>query len=312
MIRVIMKLYKDYPLLWKLLLLAVQAFILFCVVLFLVQRWIVFPVALAGQTYGIPITSQISGVSIVYVTTSDGERLVGYWRKPSEGAGVVVTFHGNASSPLPHVERFAAAPWSGGGWGVLALAYRGYPGSTGRPTQEGLLIDGEAALSFVRENAPEAPVLLHGHSLGSAVAIALASKHDVAGLFLDAPFTSLVDVSVQRLPVLPRLLMRDRFPSLEWARTVKAPALIVHGEADAIVPSWMGERIAMAVPTAKFVGIPFADHVSGLGMRDALAEEMFRPAKPEPEEDETVDDETDLDGATPSVGKVSGTTDKTR
>lgn len=221
------------------------------------------------------------GTERVGIVAADGVSVLGFWKPPSEGRPVVLTFHGNASSPVPHAERFTRLPWSGNGWGVLAIAYRGYPGSTGSPTEEGLRKDAEAAWAFVRSRAPGAKVLLHGHSLGAAVAIDLAQgKDDVLGLYLEAPFTSMVDMARLRAWWLPvDWLVRDAFRSDRKIASLPFPVLVAHGDSDLVVPGEYGSRLAGLARDGVFRWIKGGDHVSLFGALDKEAETRFDPAR---------------------------------
>ena len=222
------------------------------------------------------------GTEAVTVETADGERLYALWRAPAPGCPVVVSFHGNASIPEAHAERFAQGPWRSHGWGLLAPAYRGYRGSTGSPSEAGLLADGAAALAETARRAPGAPVLLHGHSLGAAVAVATASAGPVVGLYLEAPFDSLSALVRRAMPLVPAALLRDTYHSDRRLAGTRLPVLIVHGAADPVVPAEHGRRLAdLAGARARFVPLP-GDHVSILGARDAEAEELFRAASVSP------------------------------
>lgn len=218
----------------------------------------------------------VAGTEAITVVAPDGAELRGLWRAPRPGCGVVVTFHGNASAPEFHAERFTADPWSTQGWGVLAIAYRGYPGSTGSPSEAGLIADGFAARREAASRAPGAPFLLHGHSLGAAVAIAAAEGEPGLGLYLEAPFDSLAHLVHLMLPAVPTVLLRDTWRSDRRIAGAGPPVFIVHGTADDIVPVKLGARLAAAAgPRARFEAIP-GDHVSILGVRDAEAEALFR------------------------------------
>jgi uncharacterized protein len=242
----------------------------------LVQRRLIYPgayaeAAPAGQRAVPP------GTEPVTVETADGERLYALWRAPRAGCGVVVSFHGNASLPEYHAERFAADPWAAAGWGVLAPAYRGYPGSTGSPGEDGLIADGLAAVAAARARAPGAPVLLHGHSLGAAVAVAVAARLSRAGapvgLYLEAPFDSMVSAARVHFPAAPAWFLRDTYRSDQRIAGLEGPILIVHGTDDPVVPASLGRRLAEA-GGARFALIP-GDHVSILGARDAEAAALF-------------------------------------
>jgi fermentation-respiration switch protein FrsA (DUF1100 family) len=220
------------------------------------------------------------GTAPITVATPDGERLHALWRAPAPGCGVVVTFHGNGSVPESHAARFSQNPWRAQGWGLLAIAYRGYPGSTGRPSEDGLIADGLAAVAEAEHRAPGAPLLLHGHSLGTAVAVAVAARVPHLGLYLEAPFDSMTAMARLHFPYLPAWLLRDPFRSDRRIGAVTGPILIVHGNADGLIPPRYGQRLARAAPSGtRFEAIP-GDHVSILGARDAEAETLFRAGEP--------------------------------
>ncbi|MGU3537868.1 alpha/beta hydrolase [Methylobacterium sp. A54F] len=238
------------------------------------QRRLIYPGAyLGGAPQG--TRSVPSGLEPISLTTGDGERLYALWRAPRPGCGVVISFHGNGSQP-EEAARFAADGWAAAGWGVIAPAYRGYRGSTGSPSEDGLIADGIATYLEAARRAPGAPILLHGHSLGTAVAVAVAARAPHLGLYLEAPFDSLEGVVRRTMPYVPTLFLRDTFRSAERIAGLSGPVLIVHGSEDPIVPVKLGRRLANAAGrAARFVAVP-GDHVSILGVRDAEAEALFR------------------------------------
>ena len=127
------------------------------------------------------------------IDTADGERVI-IWQMPPRGEKpLVIYFHGNAEIVASRAERHREL--TADGIGLVALSYRGYMGSTGSPTEEGLLRDAEAAYRFATSRYPSSPIVLWGHSLGSGVAVALASRHPVAKVILEAPFSSTADVA---------------------------------------------------------------------------------------------------------------------
>ncbi|WP_164730382.1 alpha/beta hydrolase [Pelagibacterium montanilacus] len=205
----------------------------------------------------------------VVLVTIDGESLKAYWKPPTGNAPVIIAFHGNGSLPEPMAARFGQAPWAEAGFGVLAFAYRGYPGSTGRPSETGLIEDGESALRFVRDRAPASPVVLHGYSLGSGVAVAISERHDSLGLVLEAPFSSLPDVVATTIPFLPGFLMHDTFVSQQRiARSRAAYIIVTHGDHDQVVPPSLGQRLFASAPHGQFLPVIGANHYSLLGKRD--------------------------------------------
>lgn len=201
--------------------------------------------------------------------TSDGERLKAYFKPPTGHAPVIVAFHGNGSVPEPIAVRFGTNPWADAGFGVLTFAYRGYPGSTGEPSEAGLLLDAEAAIAYARERAPSSPMVFYGHSLGTGVAVAMSERHPSQALVLEAPFSSLPDVVAATMPFLPGQLMRDTFFSARRiAGTQAETVVIVHGERDTVVPAFLGRRLYSAAPHGIFMAVEDADHLSLRGMRD--------------------------------------------
>jgi fermentation-respiration switch protein FrsA (DUF1100 family) len=200
----------------------------------------------------------------VVLDTSDGERVIAWHVAPREGRPVVLYFHGNGGALRYRVDRFRALTASGDG--LVALSYRGYGGSTGRPTEAGLINDAAAAYGYAVARYPADRIVLWGESLGSGVAVALASEQPVARLILEAPFSSAVDVAARAYPFVPvRWLMKDQFRSDLRAAKLTAPVLIVHGDRDTIVPIVLGERLFEMIKAPKrFMRIPGGDH-EGLG-----------------------------------------------
>lgn len=244
----------------------------------LFQRHLIYPGAFFARPPEGATRLAPPGTTALTLTTPDGERLVGFWRAPAPGCGVVLSFHGNASAPEPLAQRFTEGPWAG--WGALAIAYRGYPGSTGHPSEEGLVTDGLTAHAAVTERAPGAPILLHGHSLGAAVAVAVGARAPHLGLYLEAPFDSLHHLVGLRYPLVPRLLLRDTYRSDLRLADTTGPVFVVHGLRDGVIPVKLARRLAaLAGPRGHFEAIP-GDHVSILGARDAAARALFQPLIP--------------------------------
>ena len=130
------------------------------------------------------------------VATADGERVIVWHVPPREGQPVFLYFHGNGGSLRWRDERFRALIADGSG--LVALSYRGYGGSSGRPTETGLLADAAAAYAFAIARYGTERIVLWGESLGSALAVALGAEKLVCNLVLEAPFTSVADVAARR------------------------------------------------------------------------------------------------------------------
>jgi fermentation-respiration switch protein FrsA (DUF1100 family) len=199
--------------------------------------------------------------------TEDGESLVAWRIAPAPGQPLILYFHGNAGGLDLRVERFRA--FAEAGMGLLAIEYRGYASSTGRPSERGLKLDGEATYAAAVESGvqPERIVVL-GESLGSGVAVALAARHNVGALVLDSPYSSIADVAAAAYWFVPvRALLRDPFRNDLLIARVNAPTLMVHGTNDPVVPIRFGEKLfALANPPKTFWRVEGGDHLA-LGQR---------------------------------------------
>jgi len=223
-----------------------------------------------------PKSVGLNGFAEELVDTPDGVRIVTWWAPPKPGHPVMVYFHGNGgniSYRWPRAELFQRE-----GCGVLMVEYRGFGGSTGSPSEQALLADGRLMLDRLEERGISSTrVILFGESLGTGIAVTLAAERPVAAVILDSPFTALVDVAAAHFPWLPvRLLMWDRFDSLAKISRVHARLLIIHGEADGVVPFAMGERLFAAANEPKtFLRLKGADHVTPLNDKSKAAIEKL-------------------------------------
>lgn len=221
----------------------------------------------AAGTPALPDSEQIT------LTTTDGERLAAWYVAPGKGQPVTLFLHGQGGRLAMQTNRWRRLREAG--LGVLAISYRGYPGSTGSPTEEGLHLDARAAYRWLRQRHEARDIVLHGHSLGSGVAVRLATEVEVGAVVLEAPFTAAVDVAAERMPWLPvRLLMLDQFRSRERIGQVRAPVLIVHGDRDSVIPFAHGERLfALAREPKAFERMAGGDHNSLV--RDGLYDKVM-------------------------------------
>jgi len=206
--------------------------------------------------------------------TADGERVIVWHVPPRGGRPIFLYFHGNGGALRWREERFRALIADGSG--LVALSYRGYGGSSGRPTETGLIEDARAAYAFAVARYEAERIVLWGESLGSAVAVALAAEKPVGCVVLEAPFTSATDVGAHHYWFVPvRPLIKDRFRSDLRVGKVTAPVLVVHGEDDFIVPIIFGARLYGLIRAPKrFVRVPGAGH-NDLGARAVAAARAF-------------------------------------
>lgn len=194
------------------------------------------------------------------LTSADGTRLIVWQVPPKKDRPVFLYFHGNGGSLRYRVPRFENLTVDGSG--LVALSYRGYGGSGGSPSEEGLLADADAAYAYARAQYPAAKLVVWGESLGSGVAVALATKNKVDALILEAPYTSTADIAFAAYPFIPvSLLMKDQFRSDARIGKVNAPLLVLHGMRDNIIPIAYGRRLFELAPEPKqFVQLPLGEH----------------------------------------------------
>jgi len=192
--------------------------------------------------------------------SSDGVRVSAWHVPPRDGMPVVIYFQGNGGGLDLRAERFKKL--TADGTGLVALNYRGYGGSEGRPSEAGIILDAKAAYDFAAERYGANRVVLWGESLGTGVAVALAAEKPVARVILESPYSSVADVAASVYWFAPvRLLLKDTFHSDERIAKVTVPVLVVHGERDNIVPITFGERLYEMIPGPKqFIRLPHAGH----------------------------------------------------
>src|SRR4030081_2283855 len=193
------------------------------VVLFFAQRAFIFPIPQTVRTA--PAAAGFPEAEEHLLTTTDGEDII-VWHVPAKpDHAVVIYFPGNGDFLAGLVGRFRAI--AADGTGLVALSYRGYAGSSGQPSEQGLLQDAAAAYAFTAARYGADRIVVWGFSLGSGVAVALAAEAPVAKLILEAPYTSIADVAAAAFPIFPvRLVMRDPFHSDARIPRVNAPLLI--------------------------------------------------------------------------------------
>ena len=199
-------------------------------------------------------------VQVVRLETQDHEHLVAWFLPPATGQPVILHFGGNGDSLVGETDRLRLI--SKAGVGVLFVAYRGYSGSSGWPTETGLRLDALAAYAWLAQRYPPSQIVIYGHSLGSGVAVWVAARRPARALVLESPFTSAVDVADLHYGFLPvRLLMWDRYDSADAIGKVRMPVLIVHGGQDDLIPIAMGRRLyGLANPPKAFDAVPGGGH----------------------------------------------------
>jgi fermentation-respiration switch protein FrsA (DUF1100 family) len=213
----------------------------------------------------------------VYFETKDGKKLHGWFFPGDREHPVLLHFHGNAgniSHRLDLIKRLVQKNLQ-----VFIIDYRGFGKSEGRPSEKGVYLDGLAAYDHLvrEEGIPPENIVLHGHSLGAAVALEVALKRRVRSVILESPFTSTKDMA-KTMPLffIFSPLLPANYNNLEKVTRLSVPLLVIHGDQDGIVPFSMGERLFASAPEPKqFLLLEGAGHndtymVGGKQYLDAL------------------------------------------
>jgi len=203
----------------------------------------------------------------VVFETADGERLRGWWLPPG-GAGdgegplpALLFFHGNAGTRVNRLHNLGLLYREG--LGVFIFDYRGYGGSSGSPSEQGLISDGVAAFDWLAGRAAGRPIVLFGRSLGAAVAAQVALLRPARGLIMESAFTSVPAMAKHVLP-LPGIsrLVRTGFDNRKALAELDLPLLFIHGEQDELVPFQMGRELFEQArsPRKVFHAVPEGRH----------------------------------------------------
>lgn len=201
--------------------------------------------------------------------SADGLRLHGWWigGGSPERSPVLLWCHGNAGNLTgrgPHAQALADR-----GLSVLLFDYRGYGRSVGEPDEAGIYRDAEAAYRYLvdERGIPPRRIVLLGRSLGAAPAARLATRVEHAGLLLVSPFPDAASMARRMFGGLPMgWLVRSRFPVAEWVGERRTPLLVIHGDADDVVPLELGRRVYRAASEPRRLVV-----LPGTGHNDVLA-----------------------------------------
>jgi len=204
-----------------------------------------------------------SEIEIVSITTRDKIDLIGwYYNKNIENSKTILFFHGNAGSlenrtyKLNHFKDLNL--------NFLIIAWRGFNGNSGKPNETGLYEDAESAIRWLKTKGVEDKnIILYGESLGTGVAVEVAQNKNYAGVILESPFTSMVNMGKKYYPFFPvSFLLKDKFESHKKINNISIPVLIMHGTVDNIVPYNMGKKMYELANEPKFFySQEYGDHM---------------------------------------------------
>lgn len=194
----------------------------------------------------------LSDFSVITLEPENGVKLQAWYKKALDNYPTIVFFHGNGGN-LAHRSGFFDL-LSKGGFGILALDYRGYGASTGSPSEQGFYSDARAAINYAVTDIsiPPEKIIIYGESIGTGVAVQMATEYKTAALILQSPFSSMKELVKNYYPWLPvGLLLKDRYDSNKKIAKVKSPILLFHGDEDTIIPIEYGKKLFAASPEPK-------------------------------------------------------------
>lgn len=236
-------------------------------VAFVVGLISIFQERIAFQPQGPPYPVR-QGVPRIDYSASDGQQLFAYLiGTPAAGRRLLLAFHGNADMAGFQID-WAKEIFNRTGMAVFLAEYRGYSGLSGRPSYVGAQADAEAAYAYARQTLaiPADQIALFGHSLGSAVATELATRHQPYVLILESPFTSARDMARGILRHPPSAFMwnivsRIHYNTIERVRDLNVPVSVAHGGHDRLIPPSMGKEIFQAArQRGEWLLVPDASH----------------------------------------------------
>lgn len=198
------------------------------------------------------------------VQTDDGLELRGlYWPPATPQALTIVFFHGNAEDYRFYLSL--ARDYMDAGYGFVLAEYRGYGGNPGIPSEQGLYKDARAYIEALneREDVAYENMVLMGFSLGSGVAVQMATEYEaIRALILQSFYNALSEVAKRQYWMFPvEWVMHDQYRSIDKIGDVKMPVLMVHGERDSIIPVYLAQALyELAVEPKTFIRLPHAGH----------------------------------------------------
>ena len=196
-----------------------------------------------------PFSAEITGEGLIHnfetinFKTSDNFVLKGWFHLKNSNKKTILFLHGNAGNLDNRIDKLNSL----GSMDInfLIISWRGYSGNPGNPSEEGLYKDAMGSINWLnKKGISNDQIILYGESLGTAIATEVGQNENFAGIILEAPFTSMVDMGQKIYPIFPvKFLLKDKYESKNKIKNIKSPILIMHGEVDKIVPFRMGKKM---------------------------------------------------------------------
>ncbi len=189
----------------------------------------------------------------VKIKTEDNiDLLAWYHKKDNKKYKTILYLHGNAGTLENRIHKINH--FDDMNINFLLLSWRGFSGNAGKPTEKGLYQDARSAVKWlINKGVDEENIIIYGESLGTGVATEISQNKDFAGIILESPFTSMIAAGKSKYPIFPiKFLLKDKYESDKKIINIKSPILVMHGEADNIVPFWMGEKMFQLANEPKY------------------------------------------------------------
>jgi hypothetical protein len=259
----------------RLMAIAVAVYFSAAILLLVFQRHLIY---FPSRVYdGVPSDIGLSFEEVRF-STADGVVLAGWYVPRDNSKATMLFFHGNGGN-ISH-RLHAIDVLHGLGYSIFIIDYRGYGQSQGKPFEEGLYRDAEAAWQYLIQTRGESPrrIVLMGESLGGAVAVELAARHAPAALVVESTFTTLAEVAKVHYPYFPvGLILSEKYDSIGRIGRVRRPVLILHGSEDELVPLALGKALfAAANEPKRFIETPGGHNEAGFTYTPDYAEMVGR------------------------------------
>ena len=183
-------------------------------------------------------------VEKIKIKTKDNiELLSWYHNKNINDYKTILFLHGNAGTLENRIHKINH--FKDMNINFLLVAWRGFSGNKGKPTEKNLYEDARSAVQWLESKGiKKNNIIIYGESLGTGVAIEIAQNKNFAGIILESPFTSMIEAGKDKYPYLPvKFLLKDKYESEKKIKNIKSPILIMHGKVDNIVPFHMGKKM---------------------------------------------------------------------
>lgn len=250
----------------QILLYVCSGYLAIMLLMFLFQRRIIYH---PEKNSGSPQINGFKTAQEVEILTTDGERLHGWYAPPTTKAETIVYFHGNAGHLGHRATKLNA--FAETGYGVFSVHWRGYGNSTGTPSEAGLMEDARAAINWLKLSSEQ--MVFYGESLGSGVAVRMATEFPAKLVMLEAAYISVQQRGKELYGWLPvKYLLQDNFDSYHFIDKIHAPLVMIHGDKDTIIPVSHGKALFDKAVQPKKIYI-----YKGIGHTDFTMEQILQP-----------------------------------